>query len=528
MRKPPSAVSVCSGVTLPEQASFPISIPTNQSFTQDWNKWIYKKVSRHFIRNKDRIPDSVQNICLRILTKDAIGRWFYKHLTDELVDRPEAERILGGVKLTFTSQVIPVWGKRSDPNSLWRIRDLLTFAKFDYERYYYSIQGHTIDTEKVLRLLGYGSQDSEGKWVFSPSDLSSLESLYRQGKLRPSELTEHTCLFKDDKPTPSNGLCSEPGCGKKHFSKGFCTLHYSRVRAKTKCPTCDQGRQSLMSRGLSLTHRWAQEPSRTNAMKLRWNDSQLKGFLRNWRRQNMVRETPRHIMRSSKNYGIDAGLLRYIEMIIDNAVVNEFKTLTRSDDFQNISFNKGKSPEQSDSETIAWDTPEGSGEEPQRIIRDSRSMNAYSSIENQLDTAKLFDMSDLTSEEYQIVTKVDFSEQTIREYATKVGKSIQQVHKVRNSALAKLRLADESSLTSIKIQELLEAICDRHSTSEEEVFGDAVFGKPVKARTEFFMALSSLGMSPKSISDRFGVSIDRVESAILRASKRIESSLQKE
>ena len=267
-------VSACASLSAhgsPIVPHFMVAIPTSGSFVQQWDKWIWKTAAKHFVRDHDRIPDAAGEAILRLLAKDTIGRWFYKHETSGLVDRPEAERMLGGAKIMFISQLSPVEGRRGDPNSLWKISDILAYAKFDYERFYYSIQKHTIDSTKMLRLLGYGSMGPNGKWQVTPKDVSILESLYRQGRLKPAELTEHECTATFEPRRSTDGNCVEPGCGKKHFSRGYCNVHYGRFR-KTKCAGCDHGRKLLASRGLSLTHRWGSAGSFQAALKLRWND----------------------------------------------------------------------------------------------------------------------------------------------------------------------------------------------------------------------------------------------------------------
>src|SRR5690606_16245347 len=111
----------------------PVAIPTNQHFLEKWHAWIYSKVSKRFKRDKSRINDTAQDIRYRLLAKDFIGRWFYKHLTQDLVDQKQAEKILGLEEgaIVFIGN-IPVANnvKRSDSTALWRIEDLLNYALF--------------------------------------------------------------------------------------------------------------------------------------------------------------------------------------------------------------------------------------------------------------------------------------------------------------------------------------------------------------------------------------------------------------
>lgn len=552
-----SAVS-CASKSRGVPPHFVVAIPTNNSFTSQWHKWVYKKVSKHFKRNKERIPDTVQYVFHRLLSKDAVGRWFFKHLTHELVDRTEAERILGGVKLTFVSQVTPVLGRRNDDNSLWCVKDLLTYAKFDYERYYYSIQKHTVDSSKVLRLLGYGSMNDTGQWVCNPSDVAVLESMYRQGRLRPAELTEHACTERYDaipSAVPHDGfclhdeckdrtshhtvsmgfcnrhskhrICIENGCGRKHFSRGYCNAHYSKFKSD-KCLACDHGRKLLADRGLSLTHRWDSPESVSSALKLRWNDSQLKDFLRDWRRQNMVKSTPRHILRPVAGQGIDAGLLRYMEMIIDNAVVNDFKTITRSDDIESMVFNNGQSPELPNTETTGWESSKTEGNDvPERVVCDTTALASFRDFENRYDARRLASDSGLDADELRAVANIDIAEQSIREFADESGRSVQQIHKIRNAALAKMRALDEDDcLSDREIAVVAKKVCDRYEVSFSEMMGPAVIGRPVLARTDFFSGLHSAGMPATTISSRFSTSVERVIAAINRAARRAPAAVE--
>jgi len=508
----------------------PVDIPTNESFIEQWHLWIHSKVSRHFKRDKERILDTVQNARVRLLAKDFIGRWFFKHLQDELVDLSQAERILGGTQVAFVGHVrqadvlnwsclrgklgdlrfseaqaseicafVSAGGRirkaphvdrlsrdelrklcadrcvkqlsrglpcsRSCPNSLWRVSDLLDYARFDYERFYYSAQGHTIDTARVLRLLGYEEDAFE-----------SLSSLYRQGRLKPAELTEHECT----------GLKS--------------------------CVGCEHGRSLLRRRRLSLTHRWDDPEVREQVLKLRWNDSQLIPFLRGWR-GNGVAATPLYIMRKpdarGQVLGIDAGLLKYAEIIISNEVVNDFKRMSRTDDVSRMVFNNGKSPEFSNDDTVAY---EGEDEDsrPQQVFRDTESLSEYKEFERRSDVASLIEQAGLTPEEKDALMAVELMEMTVRQYSEATGVPVPRVHRMRASAMRKLRGDD------VDVDGVVAAACRKHGCSPEDLSGPAMVGPCVLARTEVFSELFDRGMSLESIADRFGCRQSRVAAAINR------------
>jgi DNA-directed RNA polymerase specialized sigma24 family protein len=467
-----------------------VPIPTNQSFLKDQHQWIYSKVAQSFKRNRERIPDTVQNVCLRLLDKDFIGRWFYKHLAnpawnkqnpdkpprDELVDRIQAEFILGGIKLAFVGVLYPVEGRRSDPNSLWSVCDLLSYARFDYERYYYSIQGHTIDSNKMLRLLGY----PEGAY-------SSLASLYRQGKLRPAELTEHICSGKG-------------------------------------CPMCERGRASLKARRLSLAHRWTDPKVRNEVSKLRWNDRQLKPYLREWRRGNMVVNTPEYVMRSS-NFSVQAGLYKYAEILIRNAVTNDFKGMARTDDVSKTIFKNGTpaqfaddssdiflSPLKPNSETVSWRS-EGEDEPPTRTFLDPDAQSHFDEVEAHNDIQSLMGSADLTSEEHNAIQAVDLMEMTIRQYADRIGKPVQRIHRVRSAAIKKLR---GRGPTPKKVESIVNSVCNQFDCSRGELLSLSIFGKSVVARTRLFSSLHDIGMSIDEMKTYFSYPEERIVAAINR------------
>lgn len=494
-----------------------IVIPTNQSFLQQWHQWVHQKVARHFKRDRDRISDTAQNVRLRLLSKDFIGRWFFKHLSHEVVDLSQAQLILGGRPITFISSVSPVSGPRScakcqsgkghdlaDPKdmcmSLWKIADLLTFAKFDYRRYYYSVQGHTISSEDVLALLGE-----------PPDRLGVLESLYRQGRLRPSELTEHECTDLPLKaPAVRSAVCSVPGCGRKHFSRGFCSRCYGK-QTSTKCLGCEHGRKLLRDRGISLASRWGDPAVAPAVRKLRWNDRQLKEFLRGYKDTNGVKCPPRYVVRNTA-HGIDAGLLRYAEMVIDHEVVNDFKRIARADDTGITVFNNGLSPEMSDVETVGWESDE-TEEGVQRVIKDSGSLNKFKDAEIGMDLKSILDSCGLDSDESKAVLSIDMEETSTRDYAKAQKIPLQKAQKSHASALKKLK---DAGSDGPDVDFISQEACRLHGCTMADILGPAVFGPPVRARTFLFASLYDAGMSIDHISARFGVDSEMVVRAVNR------------
>ena len=520
---------------IPVPQLFPIAIPTDNSFLKQWYPWTAGKVSRHFKRDKERGQDTTQNVRLRLLTKKFISRWFYKHLTDELVDRRQAEKVLGGVfehrglknpVLSYTGAIQPVYGHRSSlagygkdehekpigdekPNdtSIWRISDLLNFAKFDYDRYFYSIQNHTIDSVKVLSLLGYDL-----------NAFGSLESLYRQGKLKPSELTDHICK-EILRPIPKRGkLCGMPGCKNRHFSLGYCSHHYpiSRVRV---CPECEHGREILRNRGLSLAERWDRPQVLSVVQKLRWNDTQLKPYLRAWRHQNLIKAVPDYIMRTNPKMGIDAGLLKYAEMVIDHEVVNDFKRISRSDDLSIMVLKNPLSPEYSNDEVIAYDSEDKNMDKNdfnaiQSIVRDSHALTKYSQVEGMNDVQRLIDSADLTAEEMDVIESIDLEDMSVHQFSEEHNIPIPRVHRILQAGHRKLLAKDFPKSATDGIAE---RVARKHQCTVSDIIGPKMFGACVVARTELFATLFDMGVPITGIASRFNTTEDRVSAAINRS-----------
>jgi len=522
-----------------------VAIPTNQSFLSQWHAWILSKVSRKFKRDKERIPDAAQDVRVRLLTKDFIGRWFFKHLRHEIVDRSQAQRMLGGASIVFIGSLLPVnvgptlcqnkhcmkakTCVRSCPDSLWRVSDILDFAKFDYARYYYSIQGHTISSDDVLRLLGYPA-----------GSYGILESMYRQGRLKPAELTEHECIKVVEDPKPHGPVCSYVdaagnACPRRHFSRGYCASHYNN-HVIVACPACEHGLKLLKDRGISLAldrskpGGWNHPSIRDKVARLRWNDRQLKPMLRGWKKTNMLRSTgdaaftPLHIMRppgpNGVAPGIDAGLLKYAELIIDHEVVNSFKRISRGDDMPTMVFNNGLSPEIGDSETVAWesedvDDPTGR----QRVFRDPGSQNQFSQVEIRKDLAAVMASAGLTPDEEAVIRSLDLGEMSAKDYAGISGKPLQKVNRLRASAMAKLRAhRDEITrrLALVDVDQAMRDVCDKHGCTPEQIIGDETFGPCVAARTDLVCFMYDAGMEADEISLKLGVSLERVNAAINR------------
>lgn len=486
-----------------------VSIPTGAEFLTGWNHWIQGKVSEKFKRNKDRVPDTVQIVIVRLLAKDFIGRWLYKHLQDDLVDRDQAIKMLGGSSFIFSSaksQILPVCGNRIrsiDPvfvakdTSLWRIKDLLAYAKFDFDRYYYSPQNHTIDSDKMLYLLGY-----------EPKQYGALQAMYRTKRLLPAEFTEHAGCLGLDK----------------------------------NCPECARGRASLYNKHLSLAHNW-NDPSVARAVsKLRWNDKQVHGYLRWFRNMNMIKDIPSYIMRHDPRVSIEsdvtfdltpyddlskglrtrisitAGLLKYANMLIDNEVINVFKKAARTDDMAISLFNNGASPELGNESVIGYDPSTEEDGHGDLTFLDPSAQSQFSVFENARDFDSIINSCQFSEEEMDILNKVELDEMSVKDYSNLTGVAVARIHRIRSSIGKQLR--DKASSVKEDLDSLASEIANKYGINIREIFSNTKVGNCVRARTEFIANMSARGISPKQISHIYKFSESQVESALYRASVR--------
>jgi DNA-directed RNA polymerase specialized sigma24 family protein len=502
----------------------PVAIPTDHAFLKQWFPWIKGKVRKRFKRDHERVPDTTQRVCARLLQKEFTSRWFFKHLSDELITRTEAELMLGHgvpykeprvkkgktlthrvVYLAFApeSQISPVVGERSSPNSLWRVSDVLRFGGFDGERYFYSMQSHTIDSDHMLRYLGY-----------PPGAYSMLQSLWRQDRILPYELTEHECVRRSAKVN---------GSGNKALA--------------STCPECQRGLALLRSKKITLDLLnypawdglpWTSEKTGksypgdpdivAHVRKMRWNDSQLAPFLRQWNGGNEIYSKPRFIMRpvdqDGKVHGIDAGLLKYAENIVGNEVINEFKHLSRTDDMSKMVYNQGLSPGVETEAVHDADAEDGAP----KVVADFDAVEDFRFVEHRSDISSLIGGASLSDDEREAVSAIDLMEITVRDYAQKAGLPVQRVHRLRTSAIRKLKSAVVSS--AVADRAMLE-VCERMDCTPEQVLGTSLVGAAVVARAELFARLYTAGMSEEDMASHFNYPRDRVAAAVARGRRRI-------
>ncbi len=432
-----------------------VAIPTTGEFLGQWHAWIHGVVKNSFKRDFERVTDMAQNARLRLLQKDAVARWFFKHMLEELVSRDEAERMLqrdlGKGKLKGLS---PIRGRFKDKDSLWQVSDILSYANFDRKSYFYSIQNHLIDSDEVLELLGY-----------EPGQYSALQALYRIGKLRPSELTDHNCCRSEE------------------------------------CDDCRHGRQALKNRSLSLAHDWSGNPE---AKKLRWNDSQLKPLLRNWNGRNMIYAVPSYIVRDGDR-DITAGLLRYMRTVIENEVTNNFKSIRREEE------PLGFGDELSTKEVVAITKEED--QSPELVFKDSDSLIPFISSESSLDTNKLLSLVSLTEQEQDVIRKIYYEDMSANHYAKLHGLNAPKVGRINSGALNKLQAA---SNPTFKCDLILRRILSKYNITQDDIFGHEVIGVTVLARAEFFSSLYDNGFSVEFISKLYRVSEDIIVAGINR------------
>jgi DNA-directed RNA polymerase specialized sigma24 family protein len=210
--------------------------------------------------------------------------------------------------------------------------------------------------------------------------------------------------------------------------------------------------------------------------------------------------------------GIDAGLLKYASIIIENETRNDFKRMGRTEDLQFAVFNNAVSPDNYD-EVIAYEGESENGKPRKRILRDSNSMDGYEAVECKSDVSSLLDKTDLSDEEREVLLSVDLMEMTIRQYAESKGHPVQRVHRIRSAALRKLR---GGCLEDSIIQHCLNDVCDKYQCHPQDLFGSALLGAPVLARTDLFSSLFDRGMTITAISEYFSCSEEKIVAAINR------------
>jgi hypothetical protein len=260
---------------------------------------------------------------------------------------------------------------------------------------------------------------------------------------------------------------------------------------------------------VSLADDWGLPGVAAQVKKLRWNDSQLRPFLRDWRRANTIKGVPDYIMRPAGDIGIDAGLLKYAEKIIYNTVVNDFKSFTRSDDLSMLVLDGRKNPEFSDGEMLAWEGDEDN-ETSIKVVRDLAAHMEYRSYEISKDINTLVSSAPLTANERKVLDQVDFNDRSIRDVAEDLGLSAVRVNKIRQNAIDKMSLKDISMSDFLRE---VQAVAVKYGLDADDVLDKSKFGPQVIARAKLFGDLYDLGYSVGSLAEVSG----RYESEIAAA-----------
>jgi hypothetical protein len=212
-----------------------------------------------------------------------------------------------------------------------------------------------------------------------------------------------------------------------------------------------------------------------------------------------------------KTATINAGLLKYAAIIIDNEVVNDFKRMGRVDDLSNVILNDGMSPELSNNETIAYEVDEN--EEKKAVLCDTRAGETFEESERRSDITALINGSNLTDEEYEVILRIDLQNMSVRAFSDEYGIQIQKIHRIRNSALRKMR---GSKLDKEGIKDLVKSVCLHHNMTIEQVLAPEPYGPSVVARTDLFTTLYDHGMNVEAISSYFLYPQPKIVAAINR------------
>ena len=102
---------------------------------------------------------------------------------------------------------------------------------------------------------------------------------------------------------------------------------------------------------------------------------------------------------------------------------------------------------------------------------------------------------------------------SVRAFSEEYGIQIQKIHRIRNSALRKMR---GSKLDEEGIKNLVKSICLDHNMTIEQILSPESFGPSVIARTDLFSTLYDHGMSVEAISGYFLYPQPKIVAAINR------------
>jgi len=114
--------------------------------------------------------------------------------------------------------------------------------------------------------------------------------------------------------------------------------------------------------------------------------------------------------------------------VIDNDVINNFKSISRNEDSENR-------PESGDS--IVWTFDESTGDLDPIFIDESSSYT--SKFEDHRDLSSIIQLAGLTDEEMDVIFSADLDERSTKDLAEERKMPISKINKIRASAINKMR-----------------------------------------------------------------------------------------
>ncbi len=263
-----------------------ITIPTTSEFVVENSKWITSHVSKKFKREKSRILDFKQMVILRMLKKDFVSRWFFKHLAaDEHTTLTEINKMFG-YNVSLINTINPVEGDRNDNNSVWKIGDILKYKNYCHSRQFYSIMNNRVSSKVLLTNMGYNC-----------TNFNTLRDKTFSGEITPFIL-----------------------------------------KKKTKSISVDDAIQKLIEMGLTSDANWESPALCECALSLKWDDTFLKPYVGS---EYGILHTPRFIVRNYER-GIKEGFLKYAQFVIEHAINNQFTRMKTREDTESTFFSYSK------------------------------------------------------------------------------------------------------------------------------------------------------------------------------------------
>ena len=143
-------------------------------------------------------------------------------------------------------------------------------------------------------------------------------------------------------------------------------------------------------------------------------------------------------MRLPKEATIDAGLLRYANMVVDHDVFNHFKSMIKTDDISYVVLDVKSDPDSASFEKVYVENDETDSNKTQVFI-DHNASNQFHESELRNDVYALINKANLSEIEKEIIKIVDLQETSISDVSARMSMSPARINRIRTNALSKLR-----------------------------------------------------------------------------------------